>query len=87
MPIDNKYGRVQLERGNIGDDEPVVVFRAQDRLLPNLLKIYKVLCEIAGSPQRHLDLIHDSAMKIKGWQIRNTTKTPSSDGYVQGENA
>lgn len=81
MAIDGKYGRVTLERGTIGDDEPVVVFRAQDRLLPKLLKIYKVLCEIAGSPERHLDAIHDAAMAVKEWQAVNTTKTPSSDTY------
>ena len=30
MGIDAKYGRVTTERGDIGEDEPVVVFRAQD---------------------------------------------------------
>lgn len=79
MAIDNKYGRVSLENSTIGEDEPVVVFRAQDKLLPNLLKIYKVLCEIAGSPEHHLDLIHDSAVKVREWQADHPTKTPSSD--------
>lgn len=78
MGIDGKYGRVTLERGTIGDDEPVVVFRAQDRLLPKLLKIYRIMCELAGSPQRHLDLIHESAMTIKTWQADHFTQTPQS---------
>lgn len=80
MGIDGKYGRVTTERGNIGDDEPVIVFRAQDRLLPKLLKVYKIMCELAGSPQRHLDLIHESAMTIKAWQVDHFTKTPESAG-------
>jgi len=80
MGIDGKYGRVTLERGTIDEDEPVVVFRAQDRLLPKLLKIYKIMCELAGSPQRHLDLIHESAMTVKAWQEENFTKTPESAG-------
>lgn len=80
MGIDGKYGRVTTERGTIGEDEPVVVFRAQDRLLPKLLKIYKIMCELAGSPQRHLDLIHESAMTVKAWQEKNFTKTPESAG-------
>lgn len=79
MAVDNKYGIVTLEKGTVGDDEPVVVFRAQDRLLPKLLKVYKILCELAGSPQHHLDAIHLAAMKVKAWQDRNPTKTPSSD--------
>jgi hypothetical protein len=76
--VDGKYGRVTLEHSTIGEDEPVVVFRAQDRLLPKLLKIYKIMCELAGSPQRHLDLIHESAMTVKAWQAEHHTQTPSS---------
>jgi hypothetical protein len=82
MPIDNKYGRVTLERQrNIGDDEPVVVFRAQDRLLPKLLKVYRYFCELAGSPQNHLDLIDQSAQLVKDWQATNRTQTPRSEGF------
>lgn len=78
MAIDGKYGRVTLENSTIGEDEPVVVFRAQDRLLPDLLKVYRILCRTAGSPDRHLDLIHESTMKIRAWQADNFTKTPTS---------
>lgn len=85
MAYDNKYGQVSLEHGNIGDDEPVVVFRAQDRLLPKLLKIYRIMCELAGSPQHHLDAIHEAAMHVKDWQVGNEDKvrTPNSDAYYR----
>lgn len=83
MGVDGKYGRVTTEFGTIGEDEPVVVFRAQDELLPKLLKIYKILCEVAGSPEHHLDLIHDSAMKVRAWQIRNYTQVPNSNSFVE----
>jgi hypothetical protein len=79
MGIDGKYGRVTVERGTIGEDEPVVVFRAQDALLPKVLDIYAFLCEIAGSPSRHLQLIRETSLTVKGWQAQNKTKTPSSD--------
>lgn len=79
MAIDGKYGRVTLENSTIGEDEPVVVFRAQDKLLPRVLDIYRFLCEIAGSPQHHLDLIAESAAKVRGWQQENRTQTPRSD--------
>lgn len=82
MAIDRKYGRVTLENSTIGEDEPVVVFRAQDRLVPKLLKVYKIMCELAGSPERHLNAIHDAAMTIKEWQASHPTKTPSSDPHA-----
>lgn len=81
MGIDNKYGRVTTERGTIGDDEPVVVFRAQDKLLPKVMDIYRFLSEIAGSPEVHLKLIADSTEKIKAWQQENHTQVPRSEGY------
>lgn len=82
MAVDLKYGRVTTERGTIGDDEPVVVFRAQDRLLPKLLKVYKILCELAGSPAHHVEAIHDAAVGVKAWQATHATKTPSSDSIA-----
>jgi hypothetical protein len=84
MAIDNKYGYVTLEHGTVGDSEPVVVFRAQDALLPAVLDMYRHLCEIAGSPKHHLEAIHQAAMQVKGWQAQNRTKTPSSDSLKEG---
>jgi hypothetical protein len=86
MPIDNKYGRVTLEhQRNVGDDEPVIVFRAQDRLLPKLLKVYRYFCDLAGSPQNHLAAVDEAARVIKEWQTNNPTKTPSSVGFTPKE--
>ena len=82
MPIDLKYGRVTLERQrNIGDDEPVVIFRAQDRLLPRLLEVYRYICELAGSPENHLASIDAAAMRVKEWQADHQTKIPTSTGH------
>lgn len=82
MAIDMKYGRVTIERGTIGDDEPVIVLRAQDRLVPDLLKVYEILCTLAGSPLHHIEAIRDSALEIKAWQAGHLTKTPSSDSLA-----
>lgn len=82
MAVDNKYGQVVLEFGTIGESEPVVVFRGQDRLLPDLLGIYRVLCLLAGSPQHHLDLIADRAREIRQWQAEHGARTPNSDAYI-----
>jgi hypothetical protein len=82
MAIDSKYGRVTLEQGNIGEDEPVVVFRAQDGLLPKVLAYYHLFCVNAGSPRHHLDLIMDARERVILWQLDHKTKVPSSDAFA-----
>ena len=79
MGIDGKYGNVTVQYGTIAPDEPVVVFRAQDRLLPKVLVLYRVLCELAGSPERHLSLIDKTTETVKAWQADHYTKTPASE--------
>lgn len=83
MAIDNKYGRVTLERGTIGEDEPVVVFRAQDEMLPKLLMYYHLFCLKAGSPRKHLNLILDSLEKVVRWQATNFVQVPKSAGHEE----
>jgi hypothetical protein len=78
MAIDRKYGRVTTERGDIGEDEPVFVFRAQDQVTPWLLVEYEDLCRRAGSPQRHLDGIAAAREQIVAWQADHHTQVPQS---------
>ncbi|MFI6304299.1 hypothetical protein ACIBCH_20710 [Amycolatopsis thailandensis] len=78
MAIDLKYGRVTLEHGTIGEDEPVVVFRAQDVLLPALLDEYRRLCAEAGSPANHLDGIDAATRAVIQWQQNHHTQVPQS---------
>lgn len=80
MPLEGKYGRVTTERGTIGDDEPVFLFRAQDRLLPDVLRGYIELCEAAGSPTHHIDVIRRDIRVIEEWQATHFTQTPQSKG-------
>lgn len=80
MPIDGKYGKVTLEHGgHIPDDEPVIVFRAKDKLLPGVLAHYHMLCMHAGSPMRHLRMVAEAFYRVKGWQQDHVTKTPDSE--------
>jgi hypothetical protein len=87
MGLDNKYGEVTTERGDIGEDEPVVVFRAQDGLLPELLEAYRAMCREAGSPRRHLDLINDTLMQVRAWQADRTNRVlrPPLSGGPAGQ--
>lgn len=79
MGIDRKYGKVTTEFGNIGETEPVIVFRAQDLLLPKLLGYYHLFCLKAGSPRRHLSIILDTKEIVEDWQKRNRTQVPTSE--------
>ena len=76
MAIDQKYGRVTLELGTVGEDEPVIVFRAQDAILPLLLGRYYILCEENGTPEKHLKAINKAKKAILEWQKINKTKIP-----------
>jgi hypothetical protein len=66
--FDRKYGRVTTEHDDIPDDEPVIVFRARDKHLPAVLNHYLTLCELSGSPDRHLALIRRNHERIVAWQ-------------------
>lgn len=83
MPIDNKYGRVTLEHGNIGEDEPVFIFRGQDVIVPRLLGAYLQLCVEAGSPIQHLRLILEGLEQIQDWQEKHNPRVPDSSSYYE----
>lgn len=77
MPIDRKYGKLTFDKPNaIREDEPVVVFRAQDCLLLDVLGYYMGQCAVAGSPQKHLDAIHSSIERVRRYQTEHTSKVP-----------
>lgn len=78
MAIDLKYGRVTTEHGTLGEYEPVVIFRAQDLLLPQLLANYYLMCTWAGSPDKHLDRIKEAFQAVEAWQKTNHTQIPQS---------
>lgn len=78
MAVDNKYGRVTVERGTIGEDEPVVVFRAQDQLLPEVIRYYAKLCRENGSPARHIAGLYATLERVRDWQHDNHVHIPQS---------
>lgn len=80
MGIDRKYGRVTTEHGTIGEDEPVVVFRAKDKMLPDLLDVYLGMCGVAGSPEKHIAGIEATRAEVMAWQETHFTQVPQSSG-------
>lgn len=85
MAIDKKYGRVTVEYAGPEEDEQVIVFRATDANVPNLLRFYYELCEVSGSPQHHLDLIKSTHDEIVQWQRDNPgrVRVPNSNRYIE----
>jgi hypothetical protein len=47
MAVSTKYGKVNIPR--IGDDEPVFILRAQDKLAEAAIGMYKLLAASHGS--------------------------------------
>lgn len=83
MGVDGKYGRVTTEFGTIGEDEPVIVFRAQDKLLPAVLEFYAALCGGAGSPTGHVGLVQGARERVLAWQAEHHTQIPNSATYYE----
>ena len=81
MGYDGKYGKVTTEHGDIPADEPVIVFRGRDVMVPQVLIRYKALCEQHGSPQRHLVLVQEAIERIAEWQLQHEdrVRTPDSE--------
>lgn len=80
MGYDRKYGKVTFERGNIGEHEPVVVFRAKDVLLPELLYAYIGLCLTRTNVEaEHTKTIIDTHSAIKRWQKLHGAKVPDTE--------
>lgn len=79
MGYDRKYGKVTTEFGNIGEDEPVVIFRAQDSTLAKVLAYYHLFCTQNGSPRRHLDIIMNTRQAVIDWQWAKGCKVPTSE--------
>ena len=81
--IDGKYktdGNItKLDGTPIPDDEPLILFRSKDRLLPELLEHYWQSCKEAGSPQRQLDLVKDRIKEVRAWQTANPDKLKIPD--------
>lgn len=80
MGFDGKYGRITTERLEIPEDEPVMLFRGRDRILPEVIRDYAARCQEAGSPEYHVQLTLSAAARIEQWQTEHPdrVKTPDS---------
>lgn len=83
MGHDLKYGKVTTQFGDIGEDEPVIVFRARDRLVPDVLAYYAARCIKAGSGIFHVSVIMENVERFRTWQRENgsAVRTPNSAAH------
>lgn len=79
MGYDVKHGQVSTERGAIGDDEPVVVFRAQDKHLPAVLEHYRELCVSGSCGQEHTAVIDSARGQVQAWQSAHQSQVKLPD--------
>jgi hypothetical protein len=76
MATETKYN---LNVPSIPDDEPIILFRAQDKFLPQLLHYYKMLSEAHDSaPTFVLDITKKRSDVIE-WQTENKDKVKVPD--------
>lgn len=71
------YARIQDPAGKIGEDEPVMLFRAQDKYFLDVLACYAKL--LFSDPDARPDIlcaVHDQIERGKAWQDQHGCKTP-----------
>jgi hypothetical protein len=79
MAYDGKYGQVTTERGNIGDDEPVFVIRAQDKLSAEVIDFYRSLCTAYEAGPDHIRAVETTWNRFEEWQVNNHSKMKVPD--------
>ncbi len=65
----------------IPEDEPLILFRGKDKLLPDMLRSYNELCRAAGADEAQLSVVEAKIKSIEAWQRANQDKVKVPD-YV-----
>lgn len=77
MGYSARYGKVTTEKGDIPEEEPVFLFRAQDKTLPTILSRYYQMCREMGTTAEHLEALDKVIHDIVDWQSKNFTEVPT----------
>lgn len=76
MGHDLKYGRISTEKGDIPDDEPVYLLRAQDSAAVAAILAHKLDAQEKGSPLAFLVGVDEAVRSFESWQRGHETKAP-----------
>lgn len=79
MGYDGKYGQVTAERKEIPEDEPVIVFRAQDALACPVISAYYALCTRDGAGAQHLAAVQAAYTAFADWQEAHPDRVKTPD--------
>ena len=70
MAVDTKYGRVTVERGKLPEEEPVFLFRGQDRLAPQVVRYYADLVEQETGNHAFAEAVRAEAQRLEAWPVK-----------------
>lgn len=79
MGIDGKFGRVTTELKDVGEDEPVFVIRARDRLARGTLRHYLFSCIETRCSQAQISGVRGAIAEFELWQQENPTRLPTRE--------
>ncbi len=70
------YNRIQDPEGKIGEDEPVMLFRAQDRHMVAVLTMYGALLTASKNLRMADRVLKFASGDVRDWQLKHGTKEP-----------
>lgn len=73
------YQHIQDDTGKIGDDEPVMLFRAKDALAPLVLDAYVSLLKQRSNEREMIAAVERHAALMRAWQDHNGKQMPDVD--------
>lgn len=68
------YNRIQDPEGKIGEDEPVFLLRASDKMAPQTVREWARLQKLAGNKDKAVQVALDWAETMEYWQLENGCK-------------
>lgn len=70
------YNRIQDPAGLIPADEPVLLFRAQDKHFVKVARFYQMLVEEDGGDEKIIEAIGDHVELGRAWPVRKSPDMP-----------
>lgn len=81
--IDGKFKTsgdiTKLDGTPVPEDEPLILFRAKDACVPEMLEHYSKLCKEKGSPEAHVAHLDAYIEKMKQWQADHQDRVKIPD--------
>lgn len=71
MAIERKYGKVTTEKGSIHPEEPVIIFRGQDKYASAVVRFYATLVASHGDVEMAKEA-HKTADALEAWPKKKT---------------